>query len=90
MARRNKNSLTVSFRWLCRVDVPRALFPPTLLRLVLVVLRFVVRPLCANLGRVLGATITSASGDILAKGTEDASGGESEFTIMLAVEVGER
>ena len=66
------------------------LLSPTLLRLLLVVLRF--SPLLALpvFGRTFGATITSASGAILAKGDVVGGAGVSEVTTIFAVEVGER
>lgn len=49
--------------------------------------------LCADLlgfGRTFGATITSASGAIFAKGDAEGAGGVKEVIMMLAVEVGDR
>ncbi len=66
------------------------LLPPALLRLALVMLRFSVGLLRDDLGRVLGATTTSASGAILAKGHDEGGLGASDVTIMFAVEVGDR
>ncbi len=54
------------------------------------ILRLAVRLFCATRGSVLGATITSASGAILAKGAVDCRVGESEFTMIFAAEVGDR
>ena len=41
-------------------------------------------------GRVFGATMTSASGEILANGDVDGRAGVRELTITFAVDVGER
>lgn len=66
------------------------LLPPTLLRLLLVVLRF--SPLLAlpDFGRTFGATMTSASGAILANGDVAGGAGVNEVTTIFAVDVGER
>lgn len=66
------------------------LLPLTLFWLLLVVLRF--SPLLAlpDFGRTFGATMTSASGEILAKGDVEGGTGVREVTVMFAVEVGER
>ena len=66
------------------------LLPPALLRLTLVMLRFSVALLREDLGRDLGATITSASGAIFAKGDDEGGIGVRDVTIMFAVDVGDR
>lgn len=43
-----------------------------------------------NLGRTLGATITSASGAILANGEVSGGAGVSDVITILAVDVGDR
>ena len=45
---------------------------------------------CGSRGRVLGATMTSASAATFANGKDDAIGGTRELTIMFAVEVGDK
>lgn len=79
-----------SFRWLLLDVEPGVLFPPTLLRLVLAILWLVVRPFCGIRACVLGATITSASGAIFANGAVDGRLGESDVTMMFAVDVGDK
>jgi hypothetical protein len=83
-------------------DLPSSSFPP-LLRTVLppllapalfldalVTLRFSRVELRAGFDRVLGATMTSASGAILANGLDDGGGGSREVISMFAVDVGDK
>lgn len=79
-----------SLRWLLLDAEPGVLFPPTLLRPVLAILWLVVRSFGGMRAYVLGATITSASGAIFANGVVDGRVGESDFTMMFAVDVGDR
>ena len=66
------------------------LLPPTLFLDALVTLRFSRVEFREGLGLVLGATMTSASGAILANGCEEAKGGTSEVITIFAEEVGDR
>jgi hypothetical protein len=66
------------------------LLPPVLFLPTLVTLRFSFPLLRDDLTRVFGATITSASGDIFAKGDVEGGAGVREVTIIVAVDVGER
>jgi hypothetical protein len=68
----------------------RAELTPLLPLRLLAVLLASLLSLLLDLGRVLGATITSASGAILAKGMVFGIGGTKEVTMMLAVDVGDR
>lgn len=79
-----------SLRWLLLEAEPGELIPPTLLRLVLAILWLVVRSFGGIRACVLGATITSASGAIFANGAVDGRLGESDLTMMFAVDVGDR
>lgn len=79
-----------SLRWLLLDAEPGVLFPPMLLRPVLAILWLVVRPFGGIRACVLGATITSASGAIFANGVVDGRVGESDLTMMFAVDVGDR
>jgi hypothetical protein len=69
--------------------VLEALLPPALF-LLPVALRLSPRELLLVLDRTLGATMTSASGAILANGVVSDGAGVREVTTILAVDVGER
>ena len=87
---KNIGVLASSSRVLLRRTVLPPLLAPTLFLEALVTLRFSRVEFREGLDLVLGATMTSASGAILAKGWEEARGGTSEVTIIFAVEVGDR
>lgn len=87
---KNIAALASSVRLLVRRTVLPPLLPPTLFLEALVTLRFSRVELREGLDLVLGATMTSASGAILAYGCEEAKGGNSEVTTIFAVEVGDR
>lgn len=70
--------------------VLEALLPPALFLLLPVALRLSARELLLVLDRTLGATMTSASGAILANGEVSEGAGVREVTTILAVDVGER
>ena len=70
--------------------VLEALLPPALFLLLPVALRLSARELLVVLDRTLGATMTSASGAILANGEVSEGAGVREVTTILAVDVGER
>lgn len=70
--------------------VLEALRPPALFLLLPATLWLSALELLIVLDRTLGATMTSASGAILAKGEVSEGAGVREVTTMLAVDVGDR